>query len=130
MTAPSRFILQWLVILCCASGAWSAESAKEPAKQFLGLLRLEEKYHPEAAWTKEAGEAVQRHFVRLQELARARKVIFAGRTLEPNPRTIGLVVFEAVDLKEAEAFMAADPAVVAGVMTAEVRPYQIAVARK
>jgi uncharacterized protein YciI len=50
--------------------------------------------------------------------------------MEPSEQAMGLVIFKAKDLKEAEAFMAEDPAVVAGVMKAEVRPYQVAVLGK
>ena len=122
-------IIQWGILLSMATGLWSAEPEKPSSKQFLGILRLEETFYPEAAWTKEANDAVRRHFVRLQESAKSRKVIFAGRTMEVNEKTMGLIVFEAADLREAEEFVASDPAVVAGVMKAEVRPYQIAVAR-
>lgn len=108
----------------------AADTAKAPTLQFLGILRVQEQYFPDAAWTREANEAVGRHFVRLQEHAKSGKVILAGRTNESNARTMGLVIFEAGSLEEAQEFMAADPAVVAGVMTAEVRPYAIAVSRK
>lgn len=98
--------------------------------QYLGILRLAERYHPEASWDEAAKNAVSRHFLRLKELSKSGRVILAGRTREPNDKTIGLVIFEARDLGEAERFMAEDPAVVAGVMVAEVRPYQIAIIRE
>jgi hypothetical protein len=48
----------------------AAESAADTEKQFLGILRLQPKYFSDAAWTDEAKNAVQRHFVRLQEAAK------------------------------------------------------------
>lgn len=98
-------------------------------RQFLGILRLAPKYHDEAAVTPEAQAAIGRHFQRLQAATRSGRVLLAGRTDEPNDKTLGLVVFEAADAAEAERFMAEDPAVVAGVMLHEVRPYQVALMR-
>ena len=43
---------------------------------------------------------------------------------------MGLLIFDAKDMAEAERFMADDPAVQAGVMLAEVRPYQVAIIRE
>jgi uncharacterized protein len=40
------------------------------------------------------------------------------------------VVFEAKDQEDALEFMNADPAVLAGVMTAELHPFSVALARK
>lgn len=105
------------------------ETPARPARQFLGILRLAPKYHDEKAFTAEAQAAVGRHFQRLQKATQSGQVLLAGRTAEPNDRTLGLVVFEAADLAEAERFMAEDPAVVAGVMLQEVRPYQVALMR-
>jgi uncharacterized protein len=124
---PFAFLL--VTVLLALRPAVAADEKPAP-KQFLGIVRLEEKYHAEAAWTDEAKAAVRKHFERLKEAAKAGQVILAGRTTEPNETTMGLIIFEAATLAEAQAFMAADPAVVAGVMKAETRPYQIAVARK
>jgi uncharacterized protein YciI len=98
--------------------------------QYLGILRLAERYHSEANWDDAAKSAVGRHFTRLKELSKTGKVILAGRTREANEKTMGLVIFEAKDMGEAERFMAEDPAVQAGVMLAEVRPYQVAIMRE
>lgn len=109
--------------------ASSTETSARPVRQFLGILRLAPKFHDEKALTAEAQAAVGRHFQRLQKATHSGQVLLAGRTAEPNDRTMGLVVFEAADLAEAERFMAEDPAVVAGVMLQEVRPYQVALMR-
>lgn len=109
--------------------AADATSGMKPS-QYLGILRLAERYHPEASWDEAARSAVSRHFVRLKESSKNGRVILAGRTRESNDKTIGLVIFEARDLGDAERFMAEDPAVLAGVMVAEVRPYQVAIVRE
>jgi uncharacterized protein YciI len=57
-------------------------------------------------------------------------VILAGRTSEPGDKTFGLVIFEAKDDAAAQHFMESDPSVVAGVMTATLHPYTVALQRK
>jgi uncharacterized protein YciI len=108
----------------------ASEPAEPPKAQFLAILRPVERLRVESEWTKADEEATGRHFRRLQEAAAAGTVIFAGRTQEPLDATLGLIVFEAADAAAAKAWAEADPAVVAGVMTVEVRPYQLAVARR
>ena len=98
-------------------------------KQFLYMLRLAPRLHDEGAWTDADKAAVSRHFAQLQEATASGRVILAGRTLEPGDRTFGLVIFEARDEAEARRFMESDPAVVAGVMTATLHPYAVALAR-
>ena len=113
-----------------ASASAESRAAEAPTKQqFLAILRPVERLRVESAWTKADEEATGRHFRRLQEAAAAGTVIFAGRTQEPLDATLGLIVFEATDAAAAKAWAEADPAVVAGVMTVEVRPYQLAVER-
>lgn len=106
------------------------EEARPQTKQFVYVLRLVPRLYSDNAWTKEDNEAVQRHFARLQKAARKKKVLLAGRTSEEGAKTFGLVIFEARNVEEATAFMKADPAVVAGIMTAELHPYQVAVSRE
>jgi uncharacterized protein YciI len=57
------------------------------------------------------------------------QVILAGRTDEPKDRTFGIVVFEASEDASARSFMESDPALVAGIMTAELHPYAVSVLR-
>jgi uncharacterized protein len=58
------------------------------------------------------------------------QVILAGRTIEPLDRTFGLVIFEADSNTAAAEFMRSDPAVGAGLMTATLHPYTIALQRE
>ncbi len=58
------------------------------------------------------------------------QVILAGRTTEPLDETFGIVIFEADSAAAASEFMQSDPAVVAGLMTATLHPYAVALQRK
>ena len=73
-------------------------------------------------------ELIERHFQRLRELSRAGVVRLAGRTMENDERTLGLVLVAASCEAEARAIMDDDPAVRGGVMTAELHPFREAVA--
>lgn len=104
--------------------------AAASSQQFLYMLRLVPRLHDDAAWTEADSAAVSRHFEHLKQATAAGKVILAGRTREPGDRTFGLVIFEAADEAEARRFMEGDPAVVAGVMTAMLHPYAVALQRQ
>lgn len=70
---------------------------------------------------------VGEHFTYLVALRDRGVLILAGRTQEADP--LGLVIFEADDELAAQAVVDADPAVAAGVFTASLHPYAVAVAR-
>lgn len=53
-------------------------------------------------------------------------MIMAGKTSSIDEITFGIVVFKAVNEDEASKFMQMDPAVVGGVMTAELFPFHVA----
>jgi len=89
-----------------ASTATPAPAAPQP-KQFVYVLKLVPRLHDDAAWTDADKQAVGAHFARLQAATKTGQVILAART-----------------------FMAGDPAVTAGVMTATVHPYAVALLRK
>jgi len=97
---------------------------------YLYVLRLTERLRSEAAWTDGDRATVSAHFQYLSRATRAGKVILAGRTDEGFETTFGLVIYEAESEEAARAFMESDPAVVAGVMTASLHPYSIALQRK
>ncbi|MFM1822558.1 MAG: hypothetical protein RI967_824 [Planctomycetota bacterium] len=67
-------------------------------------------------------EALAAHFAYLESLVRAGEVIAAGPCEDGS---FGLVVFGALDAAAAAARMQADPAVVAGVMRVEVKPWRM-----
>ena len=89
--------------------------------------------HHDADFARAAGEPdlfIGVHFAHLQAATAERKVILAGRTMEPGDKTFGLVVFEATDEAAARAFMNSDPAVTGKIMTAELHPFGVALMRK
>ncbi len=71
---------------------------------------------------------VEEHFGYLQALKSAGILILAGRT-QVEEGTWGITIFEAPDEASARAVMQTDPAVAAGVMSATLYPYAVAVAR-
>jgi uncharacterized protein YciI len=50
--------------------------------------------------------------------------------MEPGEKTFGIAIFQAADENAAREFMNADPAVMAGVMTAELHPFAVVLERK
>ena len=81
-----------------------------------------------AAATDEESAIVTEHFGYLVALKEAGILILAGRT-QVEEGTWGITIFEAPDEASARAVMETDPAVAAGVMSATLYPYSVAVAR-
>jgi len=75
--------------------------------------------------TPEEQEAIGQHWEYVLAATQAGKIIAGGRTTEP-PDIWGLIIFEAADLAEAEAFMNADPGVSSGVQIGKVEPFRLA----
>lgn len=98
--------------------------------QYVYILKVAPRFHAEAAWTDTENAAVARHFARLAEAAKSGKVILAGRTTESLDETFGIVIFEAESTEAASEFMRSDPAVIAGLMTATLHPYAVALQRE
>ena len=73
---------------------------------------------------------IGRHLASFKEAIERGQLILAGRTLEPGDKTFGVAIFEAKDETAARAFMESDPAVVAGLMTAKLHPFAVALQRK
>jgi uncharacterized protein YciI len=99
-------------------------------QEFIYRLRLVARLQSESAWGEAEHATLQRHVSYLKDAAMAGTVILAGRTREDFPVTFGLVVYRALDEKAAWDFMAADPAVLAGMMTAELHSFSVVVAGK
>lgn len=127
-----RKIISVMAFIALGALAQMSASAQTPSKpqQFVYVLKVSPAFHEAGKWTQKENEAVGRHFARLAEATKAGKVIFAGKTSEPFDLTFGLVVFEAVNEADARQFMESDPAVVAGVMSATLHPYALALQRK
>jgi uncharacterized protein YciI len=71
-------------------------------------------------------EIIDEHFSYLSALTTRGIVLLAGRTLNIDPSSFGIVILKAASVNSARAVMLADPAVFKGVMRAELFPFQIA----
>lgn len=98
--------------------------------QFVYVLQVAPRFQDEVSWTDTEYAAVARHFERLAQAVESGQVIIAGRTTESLDKTFGLVIFEAESEADAAEFMRSDPAVNAGLMTATLHPYAVALLRK
>jgi len=76
--------------------------------------------------TEDEARIVREHYAYLVQLRDAGKLVVAGPSIKHGD-TFGIGVLDVDDKEEAEAIVAADPAVVTGTMTAEIRPMRIAV---
>ena len=80
-----------------------------------------------SAPTPEEAALIGAHFQRLVRAAESGDAVLFGRTTDEAERPpMGIVVFRAATREDAKAWMADDPAVDAGLMRCEIRPYQIA----
>jgi len=126
--------LRFVIPLLCTftiSQLLPAQAPKaEKLRQFIYLLRLVPRLYSDANWAKEDKTVLERHFARFQEATKSGQLILAGRTNEPGDKTFGIAIFEAPDEAAARVFMQADPAVASGLMTAELRPFAVALERK
>jgi uncharacterized protein YciI len=77
----------------------------------------------------EEERTVGEHFEYLRGLADKGIVLLAGRTLNTDRSSFGIVIFKALDVAEARTVFEADPAVKAGVFKGEVYPYKTALGK-
>jgi uncharacterized protein YciI len=95
-------------------------------KQYIYTLKLIPALLDETNWTEREHAVISRHFEALQELLIQNKLILAGRTLNMDESTFGIVILQTSTEEEAKRLMELDPAVKEKVMTAELFPYKIA----
>jgi uncharacterized protein YciI len=76
--------------------------------------------------TEQEVKIVGEHFEYLRRLVAAGTVLMAGRTLNRDKRTFGIVVFVAESEARAAEYVRDDPAVKCGVMQAELFPFHVA----
>lgn len=106
-----------------------AEDPNLKPKQFIYVLRLVPRLHSDSAWTKEDEAVLTQHFDRFKRAIATSELILVGRTQEPGDKTFGIAIFEAKDEAAAKIFMENDPAVMGGLMTAELHPFAVALQR-
>ncbi len=68
---------------------------------------------------------IAEHFEYLAALTHENVVLIAGRTMNSDRSSFGVVIFEAGTEEQARDLMLADPAVRAGVFSAELFPFRI-----
>jgi uncharacterized protein YciI len=107
-----------------------AQTPEAKPKQFIYVLKLVPRLYDDKKWTKEDEMALSWHFARFKHAIETGELILAGRTPEPGDKTFGIAIFEANDETAARKFMESDPAVVAGLMIAELHPFSVALQRK
>ena len=128
-----RTYLRFVIPLLCVwilVPSLAGETPKAKPRQFIYVLHLVPRLHSDAAWTKEDEMALDRHLARFKHAIETGELIMAGRTMEPGDKTFGIAVFEAADEEAARKFMESDPAIVAGLMTAELHPFAVVLQRK
>jgi uncharacterized protein YciI len=76
--------------------------------------------------TSEESETVSQHFNYLKELMEEGVVILAGRTLNTDDSSFGIIIFNADNDAAAQSIVDNDPAVMGGVMRAALFPYRVA----
>ena len=76
--------------------------------------------------TPEEAEIVAQHFAYLQDLTERGILILAGRTLNTDESSFGIVILYAESKDAAREIVDNDPAVKGGVMRAELFPYRVA----
>ena len=95
-------------------------------KEFIYQLILEDRLFQAENWTDQDEQHVSKHFMHLQSLLDENLLILAGKTAGLNNDTYGIVIFRAKDLKDAQAIVQSDPAVISGIMSAHLQEYNVA----
>lgn len=79
--------------------------------------------------TEQESAIISQHFNYLKDFLDRGVVLLAGRTLNTDESSFGIVIFEAGSEEAAQALVDNDPAVSQGVMRAELFPYRVALMR-
>ncbi len=124
------FLATSFALLAVVQAGSTQESKAPQAKQFIYVLHLVPRLYDDKAWTAEDKAAAGRHVANFKTAAQSGQLILAGRTMEPGDKTFGIAIFEAPDEGAARKFMESDPAVMAGVMIAELHPFAVVLQRK
>lgn len=105
--------------------AQTMEEGVRALNTYIYRLTLMPAYHDYSGWDEKAQGAVQEHAQYLKRGVDDGTVLIIGRTDEDLKDNYGLVVLKAPDLEAARAFMAQDPAVSQGIMTARVDAFKL-----
>ncbi|HYK72967.1 MAG TPA: YciI family protein, partial [Pseudoneobacillus sp.] len=80
-------------------------------EQFLYKLKLIPELLDEANWTEKENQLVMEHFQTLQSLLQENKLIMAGRTMNMDETTFGIVILQVENEEAARTIMENDPTV-------------------
>ena len=86
--------------------------------------KLKPTYYENSNWTDDVNQIVESHFNRLKADFNMGLLKHVGRTIDPKGDGFGLVIFDSTSLDEALKYMADDPAIKAGIMTAKLFEYK------
>ncbi len=100
--------------------------AQKQDKEYIYVLKLSPEFYNPDNWTERENNIVQDHFNRLKKMLEEGSLVLAGRTLNTDDDGFGIVIFNAASDEEAERIAESDPAVKAGIMSAQVFPYRTA----
>jgi len=120
----TRFAVVTVLILGILSSVAVSQDAKE--KQWVYRIQASRIEMLKNGPTTEERGILQDHFNHLKELTTKGVVIFAGRTLNDDDTSFGIVVFRAASEEAARDVMNSDPAVAKGVMSAKLFPFHVA----
>jgi uncharacterized protein YciI len=99
-------------------------------QQFITILKPTRPEMITIGPTKFEEKTVTAHYEYLEECVEKGIVILAGRTLNKDEKTFGIVIFKAGDIESARQFAANDPVISNDVMRAEVFPFRIALPQR
>lgn len=94
--------------------------------QYIYVLKLIPSLLDELNWTEKENEIIEDHFNHLMKLKEDGKLILAGRSLNMDEDSFGLVIFSADSKKDAQLIMNEDPALKEQIMTSKLYPYSVA----
>jgi uncharacterized protein YciI len=129
-TALKKSLLGAMATLVISPPGYLFAQEIQAREQYVYVLHVAPRFQKEKSWTETEDVVVAQHFERLAQAVKAGQVILAGRTKETLSTTFGLVIFEADSETAAREFMLSDPVVIAGLMTATLHPYSVALLRK
>ncbi len=114
------------VILLATAFALADEPAKQAELQFLYRIQPTRAAMLTGGPTAEETQILTAHFNYLKDLTAKGVIILAGRTLNNDETSFGMVIFRAESEEAARQIMNSDPAVAKGVMKAALFPYHVA----
>lgn len=94
--------------------------------QYIYVLKLIPSLLDELNWTEKENKIIEDHFKHLMKLKEDGKLILAGRSLNMDEDSFGLVIFSAESKNDAQLIMKDDPALKEQIMTSKLYPYSVA----